>query len=365
MTSFKFSRRVSNLYQHSVRETALLTPPGTLNLAGGSPALGLMPVDRLRESCNDVFSTLGANAFRYGNIQGVKDLVAWIARRHGVDESNVIVTTGSQQSIDIISKLMIDHGTEVAVENPTYVGARQVFDFFGATLFPITDISSPPQTSLCYVEPSFQNPTGRCWTLEQRKLFLSRFPGLIVEDDPFGDIYFGETRPVTLRELDPSRVIYLGSMSKILNPGIRLAYIIAPDELIEKLLCLKSAADMSSSVFVQEIVSHFLKNNDVNSYLDRIRTIYRQRSSLLYDSLAELPNLKVQPSQGGLFLWATADRDMKKLHDRSLEIGFNYMPGGDFFIESPDWSTIRLNYARISNHEHAQEVTKKFNQLFA
>jgi 2-aminoadipate transaminase len=329
-----------------------------------------MPLEQVQKITEQVFEDVGSRAFQYGPTEGHAKLRKWLAEYHEVDVSTVMITTGSQQALDLISKIFIDPGSRILVENPTYVGALQSFDLFRADIDILNEdlsVGDLGDVRFIYVEPSFQNPTGRCWTMEQRKKFINNTGNVvIVEDDPYGDLYFGKTAPMPLRKLAPDRVIYLGSLSKIFNPGIRMSYVIAHESIIERMRIVKQSADMASSTFLQEIVLGCLESGLLDRHLPKLRKVYRQRRDWLCSALEKhLPeSCQWNCPEGGLFVWIKLPKGMDSIavHRRALESGLNFIPGNGFYVIDPDPLTLRLCYARITEPE-ADLAAQKLSRI--
>jgi 2-aminoadipate transaminase len=352
----EFSSRARCFNRRPVSEFSSDLPPGTMNLSSGSPALGLMPIDDFQTAMTRVLQDKKYLSFQYGPAQGCTELLEWLAQYHGVEVNQVMITSGSQQSIDLISKVFIDQRDPVLVETPAYSGALDVFSWVQADITPMPDVAEIPDGvfKIAYVEPSYQNPTGRCWTLDQRKSFMSEAQKrdiLVVEDAAYADIFFDETS-TPLRDIDATRVIYLGSFSKILNPGIRLSYVIAEPKIINKLVEAKKITDMASSYFLQSVTAEMLHKIDINVHLSKLRKSYHRKRDFLVDALSRhCPELKFPVPTGGIFLWAHSTISSLSLRDRALAEGVSIVPGREFYVQDPDLFSIRMSYSRITEEE--------------
>ena len=351
-----FSSRAQNFNRTSVSEFSGNLPTGTINLSSGSPALGLMPINDFQSSVTRVLYAKQYLSFQYGPAQGCPELIRWIAQHHGVDISRVMITGGSQQSIDLITKIFIDAGDPILVETPTYSGALDAFTWAMADITSMPDIATIPsgRFKIAYVEPSYQNPTGRCWSQEQRQSFMSQAQQqdiLIVEDAAYADISFGDNN-ISLREIDPSRVIYLGSFSKVLNPGIRLSYVIAEPDIIGKLVTVKKITDMTTSYFLQSVVADMLISMDFEQHIKDLKRSYRKKRDWLVRALSmHCSDMKIKVPNGGIFLWATTFLPATELRDRALANGVSVVPGSEFYAQDPDLYSIRLSYSRITEKD--------------
>jgi DNA-binding transcriptional MocR family regulator len=352
----EFSSRAQNFNRLSVSEFSGNLPPGTINLSSGSPALGLMPIDEFHSSVTKVLRNKQYLSFQYGPAKGCPELIDWITQHHGVDSAQVMITSGSQQSIDLITKIFIDKGDSILVETPTYSGALDTFTWAMADIKSMPDVGVIPNGTfkIAYVEPSYQNPTGRCWTGEQRKLFMKTAQQkniLVVEDAAYADISF-EGENISLRNIDPTRVVYLGSFSKILNPGIRLSYIIAEPYIIDKLIAVKKITDMTTSYFLQLVVADLLSKLDFDQHILNLKRSYRKKRDLLIDALSRhCPEIKFNTPNGGIFLWATSQTSSEVLRERALTNGVSIVPGKEFYAHDPDLFSFRLSYSRITDKD--------------
>jgi 2-aminoadipate transaminase len=315
-----------------------------------------MPIDDFQSSVTKVLHNKQYLSFQYGPAKGCPELIDWITQHHGVDSAQVMITSGSQQSIDLITKIFIDAGDPVLVETPTYSGALDAFTWAMADITGMPDVGVVPDGifKIAYVEPSYQNPTGRCWTEQQRKSFMKMAQQkniLVIEDAAYADISF-EGKNIALRNIDPARVVYLGSFSKILNPGIRLSYIIAEPYIINKLVAAKKITDMTTSYFLQLVVADLLTKLNFDQHILNLRRSYCKKRDLLVHALStHCPEVKFEIPSGGIFLWATSSVSSETLRDRVLSNGVSIVPGKEFYACDPDLFSIRLSYSRITDVE--------------
>jgi len=316
-------------------------------------------------------SAIARPALQYAASEGLAELRQWVAAEmaaHGaqVSPDQVLITTGSQQGLDLIAKVLIDEGAPVLVETPTYLGALQAFmpmqpaiasvasDDQGvqpeALRAQLESMSEPPR--FMYLLPNFQNPTGRTMPEARRQAVLAvcREKGLpIVEDNPYGELWFDQPTPAPLLARWPEGVIYLGSFSKILAPGLRLGYVIAPPELYPKLLQAKQAADLHTPGFNQRVVVEVLKNDFLLRHVPGIRALYKSQRDAMMDALEQhMAGLDVQwtQPQGGMFVWLRLPEglDAQTLLPQAVEAGMAYVPGAPFYAHEPDRRTLRLSF---------------------
>jgi len=376
---YRYAQRTQRMKASAIRELLKLTEqPDVISFAGGLPAPDVFPVDEFKRACNFVLENKGAQALQYGTTEGYVPLREMIARYTnrlgiGVSVDNILITSGSQQALDLLGKIFINRGDRILVENPTYLGAIQAWNAYGADYITVALDDEGMDTRVLeealrkgpkfiYVLPNFQNPTGVTLTLERRKQLIKladQYGVPIIEDDPYGQLrYEGEHLPA-VEQLDSQmrdkthaytgNVIYLSTFSKILAPGIRLAWVIAPTDVIEKLVLAKQGADLHTSTFNQ-IVAHEVGQH---GYLDRhvklIQDVYRERRNMMIESLEEnMPNgVTWTNPQGGLFLWMNLPEQINTLDmfKDAVNEKVAYVPGENFYACGGGEHTMRLNFS--------------------
>jgi DNA-binding transcriptional MocR family regulator len=379
----QFADRLNNVETSAIRELfKLLGKPGIISFAGGFPDSAMFDVEGIREAVNTALTEEAGGALQYGATEGYnplrEQLAAFMSAKGctGVAAENLIVTTGSQQALDLIGKTMISPGDKVIVEGPTFLATIQCFRLYGAELIsaPIdghgvkTDeleaLIAEHKPKFVYLIPTFGNPSGAMLSLERRKAVLEmavKHQTLIVEDDPYGDLYFGEAPPPSLLALSPqvpgSRELlaHCGSMSKVLSPGLRVGWMIAPAELLAKATMCKQFSDAHTSTFAQATAAQYLKAGRMPATLAHVRKVYAERAQVMCDALRkELGDAIdfVQP-QGGLFVWARLTGARGKVSDggelakRAIEKGVAFVPGAPFYCANPDHATLRLSFATV------------------
>ena len=366
-----YASRMKQLRPSTIREILKVTAqPEIISFAGGLPAPELFPVDAVRAAADSVLSAKGAEALQYGPREGFFPLREWIAAemgRRGVptDPSNVLVTTGSQQVLDLVGKLFLNPGEVVLTENPTYMAAIQAFQTLEARFVPvptdanglipeaIPELIREHRPKFLYTIPNFQNPTGVTLTAE-RRVALARIAAehslVVVEDDPYGKLrYRGEEIPPVKHWDEANCVIYASTFSKTIAPGLRVGWIASPAEHFSRLLILKQAADLHTSSFDQRVAHGFLTQNDQNQHLKRICDAYGERFAVMDAALrASMPSgYDWTRPEGGMFLWVTgpAELDGMALLERAIKRQVAFVPGRDFFPTNGGKNHFRLNFS--------------------
>jgi 2-aminoadipate transaminase len=369
--SWTLSQRAQKLTSSAIREILKVTErPEVISFAGGLPSPDTFPVDRLRAHADEVLRTAPTPALQYGPTEGYAALREWIAKRHStrtltIDPANVLVTTGSQQALDLLGKVLIDAGSRVLVETPTYLGALQAFSLSEPSFVsvPSDDRGVVPSAltpellagaRFLYCLPNFQNPTGRRLPLERREALtrLARETGLLlIEDDPYAALsYSGDALP-TMLSMHPDGVVYLGSFSKVLAPGLRVGYLIAPEALHRKLVQAKQAADLHTPSFTQRIVYEAIKDGFLDDHIPTIRALYKERCETMLAAMDEhFPkSLKWNRPEGGMFIWVQLPPgvDSFKLLDQAIAQNVAFVPGGPFYANEPQLNTLRLSFVTV------------------
>jgi 2-aminoadipate transaminase len=376
------ARRADRLNPSIIREILKVTEqPGVLSLAGGLPSAETFPVEAMRESCAKVLTDTPREALQYAASEGYGPLREWVAatlnaQGQQVDAAQVLITTGSQQGLDLVAKVLVDAGAPVAVETPTYLGALQAFAPFEPIFASVaSDGEGPlpgaiealrhdaPGCRFLYVLPNFQNPSGRVMPEARRQAVVAaaqaaRVP--LVEDNPYGDLWFdaAPARPLAARWAEGT--VYLGSFSKVLAPGLRLGYVVAPRALHPKLLQAKQAADLHTPGFNQRVVHQVIKDGFLDRHVPTIRARYRAQRDAMAAALTEhLPaGSEWSAPQGGMFFWVRlpAGCHAMAMLDSAVKAGVAYVPGEAFYAHAPDRRTMRLSFVTLAPEEIRQAV---------
>jgi 2-aminoadipate transaminase len=364
--SWTFSQRAQKLTSSAIREILKVTErPEVTSFAGGLPSPATFPVERLRTACADVLTHAPSPALQYGPTEGYLPLREWIAKRYNVSVANVLVTTGSQQGLDLLGKVLIDVDSRVLVETPTYLGALQAFSLSEPRFVsvPSDDDGVVPEgltaeltkgARFLYCLPNFQNPTGRRLPIARRQALtrIATAAGLLLlEDDPYGALsYSGEQLP-TLHSMNPEGVVHMGSFSKVLAPGLRVGYIIAPEVLHGKLVQAKQAADLHTPSFTQRIVHEVIKDGFLDEHIPKIRALYGEQCRTMLDALQQHFPAGVSWNQpaGGMFIWVRlpAHVDATALLDKAIAANIAFVPGAPFFANEPQKNTLRLSFVTV------------------
>ena len=396
----RYAARTKGLTSSAIRDLLkVIQKPGMISFAGGLPAPDVFPVQRFKEACHKVLTEQASNALQYGATEGyepLRELIANNMARYGIKArvENVLITSGSQQALDLIGKLFINAGDHVLVEAPTYLGALQAFNIYGAEYLAVpsdenglrTDLLEAPLRSgpkFMYVLPNFQNPAGTTLSEGRRHelvLLADRYGIPIVEDDPYGQLrYEGEHLPplVVLDRENLRRdkgysignVIYLSTFSKTLAPGLRLGWIVAPPEVIGKLAQLKQGADLHTSTFTQFVAYEVARDGFLDSHVKLIRKVYRERRDVMLQALQEFfpPAVTWTHPQGGLFLWVTLPQslDIQAIFRSALEQNVAFVPGDSFYAndsrdknECEGCRHMRLNFSNATPEQIREGIRR-------
>lgn len=381
MTNWTLAARAAKMNSSAIREILKLTDrPGIISMAGGLPSPASFPISAFTQACNTVMERDGAAALQYSTTEGfpalrqaIADFLPW-----DVNPDQILITTGSQQALDLIGKVFLDKGSRILVEKPTYLGALQAFTPFEPTPVGVNsddegmlidDFAAKVGTGenkarLAYVLPNFQNPTGRTMSEARRQALVEKARELdipLIEDNPYGDLWYEGEPPLPLAARNPEGVIYMGSFSKVLAPGLRVGFIVAPKSVYGKLTQAKQAADLHSPSFNQRVVAEVMKDGFLHSHIPTIRAMYKvQRDVMLMALEAEMEGLGVTWTRpvGGMFLWVRLPEgmDAQVLLAEAVERGMAFVPGAPFYADEAETNTLRLSYVTVSPEQIRQGV---------
>ncbi|MEW6693382.1 MAG: PLP-dependent aminotransferase family protein [Pseudomonadota bacterium] len=390
----RLAERLNHVETSAIRELfKLLGKPGIISFAGGFPDAALFDVDGIREATLAALDSQAGAALQYGATEGLdalrEQLAAFMAGKgaRDVTATDLIVTTGSQQALDLIGKALISPGDKVIVEAPTFLATIQCFKLYGAELItvPVDDqgadvealerLIAQHRPKFVYLIPTFGNPSGAQMSLERRRRVLElavRTRTLVVEDDPYGDLYFDVPPPPSLlalsHEVPGGRacLVHCGSLSKVLSPGLRIGWMVAPPLLLAKATMCKQFSDAHTSTFAQATAAQYLASGRMPATLQRVRGIYAQRAAAMVQALQQTLGAAIDfvPPRGGLFVWARltgaggGPTDGVALAQRAIAHGVAFVPGAPFFARDPDVATLRLSFATVDEERIREGVRR-------
>ncbi|KYZ77085.1 aminotransferase [Anaerosporomusa subterranea] len=370
--NYSWAERLSGMEDPAIKNLLkTMQRPDVIALSAGSPAQSSFPVAELSAAFSAVLADQGASALQYGISEGYGPLRKWVASRVSrlgiqCEMENVLIGNGSQQVLDLIARILLNPGDYVAVESPTYLAALQIFKGYQARLLPIPmdqdgmlvdQLEAAIQTKrpkFIYVIPSFQNPTGICMSLERRRRLAelaARYEIPVIEDNPYGELrYEGEAIPAIKSLADSPWLMYAGTASKIIAPGLRLGWLVAHPEFIERVATAKQTSDVLSNSLTQRAVHRYVTDNDLDAHIETIINQYRlQRDVMLAAMKQHFPaGVKWQAPHGGMFLWVTLPdgMDASALLPLAVEQAkVSYVPGTPFYADNSGANTLRLNFS--------------------
>lgn len=372
----KFSEEAKSLHASDIREILKVTEnPEIISFAGGLPAPELFPIDEMMKVDVEILKKEGRQAVQYSTTEGYVPLRKQIAKRMKTSfhtdctYEDIIITAGSQQGLSLLGQLFLNEGDIVLVESPTYMGATTAFavNFPNFVEVETDDKGMVPEAleaalekygdrvRLMYVIPEFQNPTGITWPVERRKAFMdliNQYDFPVLEDDPYGELRYDGDKVPSLKSMDTKgNIIFLGSFSKILMPGLRIAWMVADPVIIDKVVKLKQAVDLQASSFGQRQTSYYIDMFDLDEHVAKIKALYKKRRDLMCESMKKYfpEGITFTYPEGGLFTWVTLPEgmDAKELMPKVLAKNVAYVPGGPFYPHGGNANHFRLNYSNM------------------
>jgi len=378
-----FADRMSSVHRSFVREILKVTEnPEIISFAGGLPNPRYFPVQEVAQAAEKVLSQCGETSLQYSTTEGYLPLREKIAERYAkkgvkVSASEILITNGSQQALDLMGKVFLNKGDGVILERPTYLAAIQSFGLFEPVFHsvPLEEDGIDPQelertlcrndSKLFYSVPNFQNPTGITYSRDKLKAVaekLSESRTVFIEDNPYGDLRFmGEDGP-SMRNYLGENAVLLGSFSKIVAPGIRMGWICACEEIMEKLIVAKQASDLHSNYLCQRILDQYLMDNDIERHISKIRRAYKDQRDFMVETMEETfpEDVSFTRPEGGMFLWATLPESMSSLQlfERAIKDKVAFVPGQAFYADGGGSNTMRLNYSNSDKERIFEGITR-------
>lgn len=384
-----FATRMEGVPRSFIREILKVAiSPEVISFAGGLPNKELFPLEELQVSAQKLMSGSDRNILQYANTEGYLPLRKKIAERYAqkgllVKPQNILITNGSQQGLDLLGKIFINEKDKVLIEEPGYLGAIQAFSIFkpqfitvplvedGIELSAMAEALAKHSPKLAYLIPNFQNPSGISYSYETRQKAAALCQNksmYIIEDDPYGDIRFkGEAQPSFYHFL-PEQTIMLGTFSKTVVPAFRMGWIVAPDEVMERLIIAKQAADLHTDYFTQRLVDQYLSDNDVETHIAKICQRYGAQAEAMIGAIEQFfpKTVKYTRPEGGMFLWLTLPegQNAMQLFDLAIKENVAFVPGNPFYVDKSEVNTCRLNFS-CSNEKEIETGIKRLGMLLA
>lgn len=383
-----FSDRITDVPKSFIREILKVAiDEEVISFAGGLPNRDLFPLEEIKAATNKVLDTAGRDVLQYASSEGDLTLRQWISNRYkekaGLDVpvESILITSGSQQGLDLLGKTLLNEGDHVAIEEPGYLGAIQAFSVYKSTFHPVkvndqgVDIAELEHTlnnnriKLFYTVPNFQNPSGISYSEENRRKTADIIRGrdtVLVEDNPYGEIRFLGEDKSSFRTLIPENTVLLGSFSKIVVPSFRIGWIVAREDILDKLLIAKQASDLHTNYFSQKILSQLLTDFDIDKHIEKIKTAYGNQREAMVEAIKEyFPDAVTytQP-EGGMFLWVTLPENISamELFHKAIEKKVAFVPGDPFYTNKKNVNTLRLNYS-CSDEETIRIGIKRLGEV--
>ena len=384
---YRFAIRSSHVEDSFIVEIfKYLQDKEMISFSGGFPNPESFPVDQLKHASNKVFELDGKAVLQYSLTEGYKPLRQFISNRYkqiynlDIPYDEILITSGSQQALDFISKTFLDPNDTVIVEEPSYLGALQTFNSYEANLITVElnenginceelqnkiELYNP---KLIYVIPNFQNPSGVSYSEENRIKFMEIVKShnvIVVEDDPYGELYFSPQSQLHLKSILPEQVILMGSFSKTISPGLRLGWVCAPKPIYKNLFTCKEASDLHSSYLDQRIIYQYLSDNSYDDHLSSIRELYSNKQKLMLESIKNYfpEEIKVFPSNGGMFLWVVLPDYISSLDlfYEAVKHKVVFVPGDPFYVSRKHVNVFRLNFSNASSENIVEGIKRLGN----
>jgi 2-aminoadipate transaminase len=367
-----FSDRISDVPRSFIREILkIAVDDSIISFAGGLPNRDLFPVEEIRQAAGKLLDEAGKDALQYSSSEGYPELREWISKRYltkniAVHPDNILITSGSQQGMDLLGKTLLNDDDRVIIEEPGYLGAIQAFSLYTSRFHPVPvneeglaldafhNALAGYRIKLFYCVPNFQNPSGITYSEENRLKITEMLQGrntVLVEDDPYGELRFlGKEKPSFYR-LMPEHTVLLGSFSKTVVPSFRIGWMVANDKMMEKLVIAKQASDLHTNYFGQRVILQYLKDNDIDAHINKIRRAYgKQRDAMVSAIQRYFPaNVRFTHPEGGMFLWITLPDGLPAMQvfNEAIRQKVAFVPGDPFYVDRKNVNTLRLNYSSV------------------
>lgn len=383
VSQWTFAGRALELESSIIRDILKVTSlPEVISFAGGLPAPELFPIEGLRKACQKVLEEIGPAALQYSLTTGVPPLKRFLAERVSkqgfeVDESNIQVTAGSQQGLDLVGRLFVEPGSVVITEIPTYLGAIQAFNFYGAKYVSVPmdengilidqleDKVKESKPRIIYIVPNFQNPSGITLSEERRHKLVEiakRYEVPIIEDNPYGELRYAGKEVASIQSIGGDHVIQLQTFSKIISPGLRIGWISASKEIMALFERVKQSTDLHTNTFCQYVIAEFAKDGALDRHIEELKVAYSERRQIMLEAMEQHFPEEVNwtKPEGGLFLWVELPRGMNsaQLLDKAVERKVAYVPGSPFYAQTKGENTMRLNFSNASPEKIVEGIRR-------
>ncbi|MCP4130588.1 MAG: PLP-dependent aminotransferase family protein [bacterium] len=387
-----FADRISDVPQSFIREILKVTvDEEVISFAGGLPNRDFFPVREIQDACVKVLSADGKNVLQYSTTEGYLPLREYIAEQYRIkqdmeiDPGDILITSGSQQGLDLVGKTLLNEGDHLAIEEPGYLGAIQAFSIYKSVFHGVPLLEDGPDLAVLekalkensaknpikifYGVPNFQNPSGVSYSREKREQvgkILKEYGTIFIEDNPYGELRFmGEDKPL-VKEYLPEQTILLGSFSKTVVPSFRMGWITANKEIMERLVIAKQASDLHTNYFTQRVLYQYLSDNDIDEHIAKIRSVYRKQRDAMVQSIEQYfpEEVSTTSPEGGMFLWATLPQGMSsmELFEIARKENVVFVPGNPFYPDGKDRNTLRLNFSCV-DEETIEEGIKRLGRV--
>jgi 2-aminoadipate transaminase len=367
-----FADRITDVPRSFIREILKVAiSPEMISFAGGLPNRDLFPVEYLKQAAISIFDKAGKEILQYSNTEGYLPLRELISERYllkqglQISPENILITSGSQQGLDLLGKIFLNDGEEVIIEEPGYLGAIQAFSLFRPKFCPVpltlegmdtkllAELLKNSKAKLMYTVPEFQNPSGISYSENTRKKIADLLAGrqlYLIEDNPYTELRFSGTSSGSFYKLLPGQTILLGTFSKTVVPGFRMGWIVAPDHIMDKLIVAKQAADLHTNIFTQQLLFEYLTHYDNNAHIKHICEVYGRQRDAMVDAISKYFPTEVQYTipEGGMFLWVILPEGYSsmELFDIAIKQNVAFVPGNPFYTDSKtSYRTLRLNFS--------------------